>query len=183
MKIKNMLLACMFTAMTAVCAFVSIPIGPVPITLQNFVSVLSGIILGPIYGMLSQLLYMLIGLLGIPVFASGTSGFSRILSPSFGYIIGFILCPIVTGKIIGSSKNPTFFKILVASLGGILSIYIIGVPYMYLILHYVSHTYLAPFAVLKLGFILFIPGDIVKCIFASVFGSKLLPILKKYKTV
>ncbi|HOO47090.1 MAG TPA: biotin transporter BioY, partial [Deltaproteobacteria bacterium] len=75
------------SALTAAGAFIKIPIAPVPITLQNFFVILSGIILGPKAGALSQIVYIIIGLIGLPVF-SGGGGPSYIFKPTFGYILG-----------------------------------------------------------------------------------------------
>lgn len=171
----------MLTAITAVSAFISIPIGPVPITLQNFVSVLSGVLLGPYLGALSQIIYVILGLFGIPIFAGGTGGIASILHPPFGFLIGFILCPFITGHIIGKKLKPSFMRILIASAVGMLSVYIFGIPYMYLVIRYVSHIKMSMLTTLKTGFIIFIPGDTIKCIIASVLGYRLINLFETRK--
>ena len=87
-----------FTALTAVGAFISIPIGPVPITLQSFFVLLSGIILGSKKAMFSQITYLLLGLIGFPIFAGFSGGIQTIFKPSFGFIIGYIVAAYVVGK-------------------------------------------------------------------------------------
>jgi biotin transport system substrate-specific component len=180
-KTKDMILTALFAALTAIGALIRIPVGPVPITLQDLFTALSGIILGPFLGSLSQLLYVLLGLFGVPVFASGNVGISAILSPSFGYLIGFIISPIIIGKIITNKINPSFLKILIATAVGLLAIYLIGIPYMYIILHNVQHINITLIKALQIGFLVFLPGDIIKCIAAAALGFKLIPILKRYR--
>ncbi len=88
-KTKDMILVALFTVLTAVGAFIKIPIGPAPITLQYLFTALAGVLLGSFLGSLSQLLYIIIGLFGIPIFTSG-GGPSYIFNPTFGYLIGFV---------------------------------------------------------------------------------------------
>lgn len=166
-KTKDMILVALFAALTAVGGFISIPIGSVPITLQSFFALLSGILLGPFLGALSQLVYVIIGLVGLPVFAGGSGGISAVFSPSFGYLIGFIVAPIVIGKITRSDQKITFVKALLACILGTLSIYIIGLPYMYIILKHISKVNITLLKAFQIGFLMFIPGDTLKCIIAS----------------
>lgn len=176
-KTKNMILVALFTTLTAVGAFIKIPVGPVPITLQIFFTALSGILLGPYLGAMSQLIYIVLGLIGIPIFTAG-SGPSYILNPGFGYLIGFIFAPIVIGKIFNSTIKKSFFHTFFACIIGILVIYAIGVPYMYMILRYVTHTNMTFSSLLVIGFIVFIPGDIIKCIIVSLLAERIAPILQ-----
>jgi biotin transport system substrate-specific component len=182
-KTRDMILTALFAALTAIGALIRIPIpiSPVPITLQDLFTVLSGILLGPFLGSLSQLLYVILGLFGLPVFASGNVGISAILSPSFGYLIGFIISPIIIGIIISSKNNPSFLRILLATAVGLLAIYMIGIPYMFIILHNVQHINITLIKALQIGFFIFLPGDIIKCVAATALGFKLIPILKRYR--
>lgn len=177
-KTKDMILVALFAALTAVGGFISIPIGPVPITLQSFFTLLSGILLGPFLGALSQLIYVILGLVGLPIFAGGTGGISTIIHPTFGYLIGFIVAPIVIGKIINVKSNSKFIRLLLGCILGSLVIYVLGIPYMYVILKYVSHVNITLLKTFEIGFFVFIPGDTIKCIIASVISVKMLPALK-----
>jgi len=168
---KKMTLVALFTALTAVGAFISIPVGPVPITMQTLFVLLAGIILGSKLGALSQIVYITLGLIGIPIFAGFNGGLQTILKPSFGFLIGFIVAAYVIGMI--STR-----KILVGTIVGTLVIYIIGLPYMYFILNYVMNMGLTFLEVVKMGLLLFIPGDIVKIIIATFVGVRILPIMK-----
>jgi len=167
----------LFAALTAVGGFLKIPAWPVSVTLQTFFTLLSGILLGPWLGSLSQLIYVSIGLIGVPIFASG-GGPGYVLSPSFGYLLGFIIAPLAVGAVIGKAKNPRFLRLLAASLAGTAAIYAVGVPYLYFILNSVTHTPTAVGAAFQAGLAVFIPGDIVKIAAASLLGMKILPALR-----
>jgi biotin transport system substrate-specific component len=175
---REMILAALFAALTAVGAFIKIPVGPVPITLQILFTILSGILLGSKTGALSQLVYVVTGLIGVPIFASGTVGLSAVLSPSFGYLIGFILASFVIGKIVEGAVAPSFIKLLAATFVGIVVIYAVGVPYLYVIKNVIGKG--MPIATaLKFGFYVFIPGDLIKCIAAAALGTKVVPAVRK----
>lgn len=133
MKIKDMLLVSLFTALMAVGAFVRIPFPLLPVTLQPFFCAFAGILLGSRLGALSQLVYLFLGLIGLPVFASG-GGISYVLSPSFGFLVGFAAAAFVTGLISERQKKRSLPGNLAAVLAGLLVIYAVGIPYMYLIL-------------------------------------------------
>jgi len=178
LKARDMILVAMFTALTAIGAFIKIPVGPVPINLQFLFTALAGIMLGSRLGALSQLVYVVLGLIGIPVFTSG-GGISYIFKPTFGYLIGYIIGAYVIGKIAESVKKPSYVRFLVASLVGIAVVYLIGVPYLYLILKYVVGAKITVMGVLKTGMFLFIPGDIAKCIITAALGVKVVPIVRK----
>jgi Uncharacterized conserved protein len=173
-----MILVAMFTALTAIGAFIKIPVGPAPITLQFLFTALAGIMLGSRLGALSQLVYVVLGLIGIPIFTSG-GGISYIFKPTFGYLIGYIIGAYVIGKIAESVKKPSYVRLLVASLIGVAVVYIIGVPYLYVILKYVVGAKITVMGALKAGMILFIPGDIAKCIITAALAVKVVPIVRK----
>lgn len=176
--VKEMILVALFAALTAVGAFIQIPVGPVPITLQMLFTILAGMLLGSKLGALSQLVYVIIGLIGVPVFAGGTGGLSSVISPSFGYLIGFILGAYVIGKVTEKSYKPSLIILLAASGMGTLVVYAVGVPYLFLIKSIIGKG--IPFAsALKFGFYVFIPGDLLKCIAAAVLGVQIIPAVKK----
>ena len=97
-KIQLIALCSVFTALIAAGAFIRIPIPIIPFTLQTFFVVLAGMLLGAKSGAMSALAYMLLGLVGIPVFTQG-GGIGYIFKPSFGYIIGFVFGAMVAGYI------------------------------------------------------------------------------------
>jgi biotin transport system substrate-specific component len=180
-----MILVSLFTSLTAVGAFISIPAGPVYITLQTLFVILSGILLGPKLGALSQIIYIILGLIGLPIFSGFNGGLQAIARPSFGFLIGFIIAAYNAGKITHNNQKleqfevPSLKRIVLACISSTIIIYIFGIPYMYFILNGIMNTGLTISAVLKLGFLLFIPGDILKIIVISVLGFKLFPIIRK----
>ena len=93
-------MASLMAALTSVSAYIILPIGPVPITMQTCFVLLSRAVLGSRWGAGSQMVYICLGLAGIPVFASGTSGLGVVLSPTFGYIGGFVLAAFLTLSLI-----------------------------------------------------------------------------------
>lgn len=175
---RNIVLTALFAALTAVGAFIRVPVGPVPISLQVFFVLLAGVLLGPWWGMLSQAVYILLGLAGLPVFTAG-GGPQYVLNPGFGYLLGFLLAALVVGLTAGRGKRPGFWRLLAACALGVLAAYAVGVPYMALILRAVSHTPLTASAALQSGFLIFLPGDAVKCVGAALLGVRLTPVLRR----
>ena len=178
-KTRSMILVSLFTALTAIGAFIKIPVGAVPITLQFMFIALGAILLGPKLGALSQIIYVVLGLIGIPIFTEG-GGLGYIFKQSFGYLLGFILGAYVIGYIVSKYKKPNFFAIFAACIAGVIVVYAIGVPYLYIILKYVVGANISFYKALQIGFIVFIPGDILKSVVTALIGVKVIPALKKY---
>lgn len=128
---RNLILVAVFAALTAIGAFIRIPIPYVPFTLQYLFCALAGVILGSKLGALSQIVYVVIGLVGVPVFTEG-GGFNYIFKPTFGYLIGFIIAAYVIGKIRENIKELTFIKAIFMLLSGLFFIYLFGVVYLYI---------------------------------------------------
>ena len=101
-KLKGMVFAALFAALTAAVAWFEIPLPftPVPITLQTLVVLLSGAMLGSYYGALSMLLYIAVGALGLPVFAGGASGIGVLLGPTGGYLFSYPVAAFAIGKML-----------------------------------------------------------------------------------
>lgn len=178
LKTRDMILVAMFTALTAIGAFIKIPVGPVPINLQFLFTALAGVMLGSRLGCLSQIIYVVLGLMGIPVFTSG-GGISYIFKPTFGYLIGYIVAAYVIGKIAEKVEKPSYVRLFTASLVGIIIVYAIGVPYLYIVLKFVMGAKITIIGALKTGMFLFIPGDIAKCLVTAALGVKVVPIVRK----
>ncbi len=158
-------------ALTAAGALIKIPLWPVPITLQTFFVILSGVILGPRYGALSQLVYIIMGLLGLPVF-SGGGGLAYLMQPSFGYLIGFVITPLAVGSLV-KNKALTPMVVLMAALTGTLVIYSVGIPYLAAYMHLVLKKPDAVSLAVKTGALIFLPGDIIKCLILALVVPKL----------
>lgn len=174
---KSLILISLFAALSAVGAFIKIPLPIVPITLQFFFAILGGVFLGAKKGMMAQVVYVLIGLIGIPVFTKG-GGPQYIFEPTFGYLIGFIVAAYIIGFITERAKTINFKCIFIASMISLVAIYIIGCLHMYLIFNlYIGQAYSA-WRVITIGAIPFIASDTFSAILVSLVGAKIVPLVK-----
>lgn len=170
---RDMVLVALFAGLTAVGAFIKIPIGPAPISLQNFFSLMAGALLGARSGAMSQAVYLGMGLMGVPVFTSG-GGLSYLMSPTFGFLVGFVLCAWTVGRWM-ESRDYSMLNFFIGSTMGCVLVYALGVPWMYMILTKVSGVEMGFLRALKVGCLVFIPGDLVKIIAVSWLASKITP--------
>ncbi len=163
MKIKSMILVGMFAAITAVLAQVAIPIpfSPVPITMQVFAVCLAAGILGARLGGLSMLIYMLLGVAGVPVFAQAKAGLPVVLGPTGGYIWGFIIAAFVIGWLIERVKQPSYKTMLLAMFAGLAVIYTTGTIQLAFVMQLTAAKALA------FGVGWFLPLDAVKLFLAA----------------
>lgn len=175
---RNLILVSMFAALTAVGAFIKIPIPYVPFTLQYMFCALAGMILGSRLGALSQIVYVAIGLMGLPVFAEG-GGISYIFKPTFGYLIGFIAAAFVIGKIREKTKELTFLKAFLALLCGLFFIYFFGVAYLYLSCNFYLAQKISLFSAIFYGLVVCIAGDLILTVVTAYLSVKVLPLLTK----
>jgi biotin transport system substrate-specific component len=159
MKTRDLILIALFTALTAVGAFIKIPVPPVPITLQLAFVIYAGIFLGAKKAFLSQLLYLMIGLMGIPIFANG-GGITYVFQPTFGYLIGFMACATVIGFGIDRAGRATFFNVFAWGLVGLGLVYLVGVSYMYGIVALYMGKAMTVMGAIKAGFLPFILKDV-----------------------
>ena len=104
-KNYTMVITALMAAVTCILAPLSIPIGPIPISLTNFAIYLSLYLLNWKMGTLSYIIYLLVGLVGLPVFSGFTGGVGKLAGPTGGYIIGFIPMAIIAGIIIDKCNN------------------------------------------------------------------------------
>jgi biotin transport system substrate-specific component len=167
-----MILVALLASLTTVGAFIRIPVPPVAFTMQIFFVIFAGLLLGAKLGALSQLIYIALGLAGLPVFANG-GGIQYIFNPTFGYLIGFVAAAFVAGFISEKVKKPTFLKYLGAAFVGLILIYAIGVPYMYLMLKYVNGMQVSASGLVVKGFLIFLPWDMVKIIVVAWISKKI----------
>lgn len=167
----------LFTALMFVGAKVSIPFATVPITFQLFFSVFAGLLLGARNGFISQLLYIGMGLIGIPVFTYG-GGFQYIFNPTFGYLIGFAICALIVGILSERTKDVNFIKLLAFATVGFLFTYFFGNVYFYLIKNIYVGTPMALSAIFKM-MIPYMVKDFVLLIIAAYVSSLLIPRLRK----
>lgn len=174
MKTKQLIMCGLFTALIAVGAFIKIPIPIVPFTLQFLFTMMAGLLLGGKTGSYSVLMYILLGLAGLPVFTEG-GGIGYIFKPSFGYLIGFYIASYVTGIIANRKSNPTFKRILAANFIGLAIVYSLGLFYYFIICNFVINTPIGIWPLFIYGFVLAVPGDIFLCILSAVLYKRLIP--------
>lgn len=98
-ELRMMVFAALMAALMAVGAFISIPVGPVPIVLQNMFVLLAGLLLGSRWGLASVAVYLLAGAVGLPVFAGGLGGIGRLAGPTGGYLLGYLPAVWIAGFI------------------------------------------------------------------------------------
>ena len=176
MSAKRMILISFLAALTAVGAFLKIPLGITSITLQFMFTAMAGILLGGKDGSISQLVYVLIGLVGFPVFTLG-GGISYIFQPSFGFLLGLVPAAFVIGTLI--KENVTFGRIFLACLAGLAVLYLIGLPYMYLICNLYLGKALSIGYVLTYGMLIYLPGDFLKILVCALICPKIFKILQR----
>jgi biotin transport system substrate-specific component len=169
-ELRMMVFASLFAALTAVGAYIQIPIpfSPLPVTLQVFFVLLAGSMLKSKWGGLSIIVYTLLGIAGLPVFAGGSSGMGVLFGPTGGYIIGFILAAYTVGKLSEKAENAGKSSLLINVINmsaGVLVIYTCG----FIQLMFVSE--IGPGTALALGVVPFLPGEIVKTGVAAYIAS------------
>jgi len=111
-KLKGMIFSALFAALTGAVAWFRIPLPftPVPITLQTLMVLISGAMLGPYYGALSMIIYLMLGAIGLPVFAGGSSGVAALLGPTGGYLFSYPVAAFVVGFMLQKKKLNAFVR-------------------------------------------------------------------------
>lgn len=166
-----------FVALMIIGTYIQIPFPLVPLTFQTVIAVLAGLLLGWQKGMIAMAVYALMGLIGIPVFAAG-GGFSYVLKPSFGYILGFIASAGVSGMFYHRKKN--ILQMIALGLGGFVADYLIGILYFIAVWQLNGYAGLGQ-AVVTYN-LLYMPKDIVLCLLAAVVAWKVAPVIRKSKS-
>lgn len=164
MRTRDLVYTALFAALTAAGAFIRIPLGVSSITLQFLFTAMAGILLGRSKGALSQMVYVAVGLAGIPVFTQG-GGVSYIFQPTFGFLLGLIPCAWVIGLLCRSGDRPP--RLALACAAGLAALYAVGLPYMALILNAYMGKGMGVKAILWAGMIPFLPGDALKIAVAA----------------
>ena len=151
--------AALFAVVTAAANFIKIPVGVLPITLLFFATALSGVLLGPKWGAASQAVYVVLGLAGLPIFTGG-GGPGYVFQPSFGFLLGLIPAAWVIGMLTRGEPSPV--RAALAALAGLGALYLVGLPYLWLILNVYLGKGMALPALLWSGMVIFLPGDVLK---------------------
>jgi biotin transport system substrate-specific component len=178
--VRDLTLAALFAALTIVGAMLRIPVPPVPFTLQVLVVLLAGMLLGSRLGAMSQVVYLVLGIAGLPVFAAG-GGPQYVFTPGFGYVLGFIAAAATAGAIAGTpdarQSRASFARLVVAGLAGLLACYAVALPYFYWILNSVQSVPAAASTVISRGFLVFLPWDLVKVLVAAGVARRVRPLI------
>ena len=166
---RDITLAAMFAALAAVAAALFRFGAPVvPFSLVPFVALLAGMILGGRLGAVSMAVYLLMGLLGLPVFEKPPfGGPAYVLQPTFGFLLGFVLSAYVTGKVLGEKSSPGLARYLLASPAGLTALYLVGLPYLYAILNFYLGKSVPVIKVIQIGLLPFIAFDLIKAVLSS----------------
>ena len=158
-KTRKMAMAAVLAALTAAGAFVRIPLGFTSVTLQVLFTLLAGALLGPGWGAASQAVYVALGLVGLPIFTAG-GGMGYVFQPSFGFLLGLIPMAAVCGAICRKVRG--WKGVLLGCLVGELVLYLVGVPYMGLILNLHLGKGVGLGSLLMSGMVIYLPGDALK---------------------
>ncbi len=175
-RVRQMVPCALFAALIVAGAFIRVPLPLVPFTLQTLFVMLAGLLLGGKLGALSVLIYIALGLIGLPVFSSG-GGIGYIFNPNFGYLIGFAIGAFVTGCIAEKSEKPTLARLFVGGAAGIFVIYFCGMVYYYFMSMFYLGNPIGLWPLFLYCFIMVIPGDILKCIISVLLAKRLYPII------
>ena len=174
-KTQTLAFTALLAALTAVLAQIAIPLPftPVPLTLGTLGGYLAAGLLTWQAAAMSQLVYVLIGAVGIPVFAGFTGGFGILMGPTGGYLIGYIVLALAAGLII-SKASGKFYWFVIAMIAGTFFCYLFGTIWYMVVM---SQSNVA--AALMSCVVPFLPGDAIKIVLASLLSCKLRPVLKR----
>lgn len=185
---RGSIAAAMTAVMTSVTCLGGIIRFPMPspllaITIQTFFACMAGVLLGPKLGALSQLAYVALGLSGVPVFSEG-GGIMYVLKPSFGFLLGFPLGALVTGYMCRRFvKAPKPLNIMLCSLAGLAAIYVIGLPYLALILKLYLGRSWGVAVMYAVNTLLYITGDVATLIILALAAPQILKRVPSLKAV
>ncbi len=183
MKRKNLIvtltLSALFCTLICIGSVIKIPMpNLMPITLQTFFVLLTGLVLPVKASALTTVTYMALGLIGLPVF-SGGGGLGYILMPNFGFIIGFVVATITMSVISQNVKNTTFFNSLCISLLGVTIIYIIGILYFVIITNIYNKNNYSAIWFIQTILLPFLPKEILIVCITSLTAYKMKPYTTK----
>lgn len=172
-KTKLLALIALFTALSAIGAFIKIPIGSVPVTMQFAFCNLAMLLLGYKWGTLSIVIYIVLGLVGVPIFTAG-GGFGYVLQPTFGYIIGFALGCFVGGLVYARGTN-SLLRRIASGFVNLVTVYAVGVAYLGILMKYHLGQDVDVRELIVAYALVFIPTDALWAVLASLAAPRILP--------
>ncbi len=170
-QLRMMVYASLMAALMAAGAFLAIPIGPVPIVLQNMFVFLAGLLLGSRWGLAGVAVYLLTGACGLPVFAGGLGGIGRIVGPTGGYLLGYLPAVFIAGYISEKTGKRVGYDIL-AMICATVVLYACGVSWLKFI------TGMTWSKTMMVGMYPFLVGDALKIVAAALIARALRPIIR-----
>lgn len=173
----SLVMIAMFAALTAIGAFIKVPLPVVPFTLQIVFVFLAGCLLGSRNGLLSQVVYIGIGLVGLPVFTQG-GGITYVMQPTFGYLIGFGMAAFIIGWMVEKVEVPTKKHFICANIVGLFLIYAVAVPYLYVSLNFWLDVKTSWSHILVVGFLNSIVADFCLAIVSALLAERLYPVFR-----
>jgi biotin transport system substrate-specific component len=160
-KVSHMTLTAVFAALLCICSQIVIPLGFIPLTLQTAAVYITALALGPVRGTAAIGLYILLGAVGLPVFAGGTAGVGVLVGPTAGFLWGFLLVPLISGTLIGRMNQNRFISYIIALLPGLLVVFGLGLIWL-------KYSLVLTWpAALTAGVIPYLPGDFAKVVLAA----------------
>jgi biotin transport system substrate-specific component len=169
-QLKRMVYAALMAALTAAGAFIAIPIGPVPIVLQNLFVMLAGLLLGGRWGLISIGVYLLAGAVGLPVFAGGTGGIGKFAGPTGGYLLGFAAAAYLIGILSERGRGRVVVDVM-AMVAGTAIVYTFGVSWLKVV------TGMSLSKAVAVGMLPFLIGDALKIAAAIPIARALRPMI------
>lgn len=170
-----------FAALIAAGCFIAVPIGPVPIVLQNMLAILAGCVLGGAQGAAAVGLFLVAGCIGLPVFSGARGGIAAVTGPTGGFLVGYFFAALIAGSVVGKPladekpfEKKRLLTIAAAGLAGFAAVYVPG-TYQYMRL-----TGSSPAAAFSACVLPFLPGDAVKLLILVPAAARLRPVAARY---
>lgn len=178
-SIQTMVWIAILTTWSIVGAMIKVPIPFVPFTLQITAVFIGAALFGAKVGAMSQLLYIAIGLAGFPVFAAG-GGLGYVIVPTFGYLVGFAVAGWYVGWTVPRLKRPTYGKIVLHQVIGVVLLYIVGSVWMWANINFIGgETTMTLGHAFLYGFLIPMPGDVLLAFVCASVVLRLQPIMER----
>jgi len=169
--LRPMIYASLFAALTATGAYLFVPIGPVPIVLQNMFVFLAGLLLGSRWGLASVAVYLMAGVCGLPVFAGGTGGIGRFAGPTGGFLLGYLPVVFLVGWTAERRPGRMLWDVAAMVLGTA-ALYTCGVPWLKMV------TGMPIEKAVAVGMLPFLAGDALKIAAAVLIAKSIRPVIR-----
>lgn len=173
MNSRKITTAALLAAIICILSPVTIPLAPVPITLATLAVYFVSAVVGWQYGLVSVVVYIALGCLGLPVFSGFSGGLQKLAGPTGGYIIGYLPCALVIGFMVGRQPQRKWIY-PVSMVLGTLACYLCGITW------FILQTKMALPAALAACVLPFLPGDAIKIVCASILAFRLRPRIGRF---